>query len=137
VPLEQQQQRRPAPDEEPHIYVFAGQGRRGADSLVPRRPRLTRLQQGEAVRECRRRWYRTRTGRYVLEFEVERLGDRLDRSVPEKLWINQDDYEELWRQGRMHGDPTGELDEGTHAEDGRYGRDASDSAGVADDAALR
>ncbi|KAE9175842.1 hypothetical protein PF002_g28684 [Phytophthora fragariae] len=41
----------------------------------------------------------TKTGRYVLEFEVERVGRRPDEVG--KLWINQHDYEQLWREGRM------------------------------------
>jgi hypothetical protein len=114
----QQPRQRPAvgeEDEEPIIYVFAGQGRRGADSLVSRRPRLAQLQPGEAVRERRRRRYRTRTGRYILEFEMERLGDRFDRPVPKTLWINQADYEELWRDGRVRvtlaSEPSGDHDD--------------------------
>jgi hypothetical protein len=89
-------------DEEEHVYVFAGRGRRGTDSLVSRQPRLTRIQPDEAVVECRRRRYRTRTGRYVLEFQVQRVGDRSHHGQPERLWINQRDYEQLWREGRMH-----------------------------------
>ncbi|GMF28490.1 unnamed protein product [Phytophthora fragariaefolia] len=65
-----------AEHERPRIYVFAGGGRRGVDSLVSSQSRLPRLQQTEAVLERRRRRYRTRTGRYALEFEVEYMGSR-------------------------------------------------------------
>jgi hypothetical protein len=52
------------PDEgdEVRVYVFAGQGRRGVDSLVSRRPRLERLRADEKVVEVRRRRYRTAPG---------------------------------------------------------------------------
>jgi hypothetical protein len=71
------------PDEgdEVRVYVFAGQARRGVDSLVSRRPRLERLRADEKVVEVRRRRYRTRTGRYVLEFEVRRVPTG-DTSLP-------------------------------------------------------
>ncbi|KAF4030575.1 hypothetical protein GN244_ATG17637 [Phytophthora infestans] len=72
-------------DEEPTIYVFAGRGRRGVDSLVSTRPRLSRWRPDDVVVERRRRRYRTRTGRYILEFEVERLGDRLDPDGPKQI----------------------------------------------------
>ncbi|KAE9070491.1 hypothetical protein PF006_g29351 [Phytophthora fragariae] len=89
-------------DDEPIIYVFAGQGRRGVGSLVFTHPRLSRLQPNESVRECRRRRYRTRTGRYVLEFQVERLTDR--PTGDSRMWINFRDYEQLWREGRVQSD---------------------------------
>ncbi|KAE8953443.1 hypothetical protein PF011_g32408 [Phytophthora fragariae] len=85
-------------DEEPRIYVFAGQGRRGVDSLVSPQPRLARLQPQEKVIEVRRRRYRTRTGRYELEFEVKRANPD---GRPETIWINQKDYEQLWVDGRL------------------------------------
>lgn len=66
-------------DEEPRIYVFAGRGRRGVDSLVSTQPRLPRIAPGEAVVERRRRMYQLRTGRYALEFEVECVGHRPDQ----------------------------------------------------------
>ncbi|ETP00318.1 hypothetical protein F441_22262 [Phytophthora nicotianae CJ01A1] len=88
-------------DEEPVVYVFAGQGRRGADSLVSVRPRVTRIQPEEVVVEQRRRRYRTRTGRYALESEVQIFGAGRVDADSDKLWINQDDYEQLWREGRM------------------------------------
>ncbi|KAE9202806.1 hypothetical protein PF004_g18315 [Phytophthora fragariae] len=100
-------------DEAERIYVFPGRGRRGADSLVARQPRLARIQPGEAVVEHRRRRYRTRTGRYVLEFEVQRLGDRPDAGVPQRLWINQQDYEKLWSEGQVRS----EQAEGKDSED--------------------
>ncbi|KAE9355583.1 hypothetical protein PR003_g2762 [Phytophthora rubi] len=61
-------------DKEPKIYVFTGGGRSGADSVVSKKPRFTRLEPTEV--ECRRRRYRIPTGRYVLKFDVERLGHR-------------------------------------------------------------
>ncbi|GMF29462.1 unnamed protein product [Phytophthora fragariaefolia] len=79
-------------DDEPVVYVFAGRGRRGVDSLVSLQPRIPRLQPNEKVMECRQRRYRTRTGRYAMEFEVQRLGSDLI-SGSDKLWINQRDYE--------------------------------------------
>ncbi|ETI29749.1 hypothetical protein F443_23136 [Phytophthora nicotianae P1569] len=82
-------------DEEPVVYVFAGQGRRGADSLVSVRPRVTRIQSEEVVVEQRRRRYRTRTGRYALESEVQIFGAGRVDADSDKLWINQDDYEQL------------------------------------------
>ncbi|KAF4037986.1 hypothetical protein GN244_ATG09909 [Phytophthora infestans] len=96
-------QQRGPPDEEDEerIYVFAGQGRRGVDSLVSRRARLPRWPRDALVRECRRRRYRRRTGRYIVEFEVERVGGRPDPGTSRKLWINYSDYEQLWREGRM------------------------------------
>jgi hypothetical protein len=68
-----EQQHVPDEGDDVRVYAFANQGRRGVDSLVSRRPRLERLQSRDRVVEVRRRRYRTRTGRYVLEFEVRRL----------------------------------------------------------------
>lgn len=87
-------------DEEPRVYVFAGRGRRGVDSLVSPQPRLPRIQPTEAVVERRRRRFRTRTGRYALEFEITRVGNRPDGGAP-TLWVNKADYEQLWRDGRL------------------------------------
>jgi hypothetical protein len=68
---------------------------------VSRRPRLERLQPGENV-VVRRRRYRTRTGRYAMEFEVQRLFEGgAVRTPPETMWVNQRDYEQLWRDGRL------------------------------------
>ncbi|KAL3659499.1 hypothetical protein V7S43_015490 [Phytophthora oleae] len=88
-------------DEEPKIYVFAGRGRRGVDSLVSKQSRLTRIGPTKTVVVRRMRRYRCRTGRYILEFEVERVGDRLNGERPECLWINIRDYEQLWSEGRI------------------------------------
>lgn len=90
----------PATDDE-HIYVFAGRGRRGVDSLAAATPPHRRLQPDEYVVEHSRRRYRNRGGRYVMEFEVERVGGGLDQRRPERVWVNQLEYEELWRSGRM------------------------------------
>lgn len=87
-------------DEEPRIYVFAGRGRRGVDSLVSTQPRLPRIAPDETVVERRRRMYRLRTGRYALEFQVECMGHRPDQGR-RRLWINQRDYEQLWLDGWM------------------------------------
>lgn len=118
-------------DEEPTIYVFAGRGRRGVDSLVSTRPRLSRWRPDDVVVERRRRRYRTRTGRYILEFEVERLGDRLDPDGPQNLWINQADYEELWRQGRVHTGADEDSDDSDQDQEGDDSEDDSDGAGNA------
>ncbi|KAF4037825.1 hypothetical protein GN244_ATG10075 [Phytophthora infestans] len=88
-------------NEEPRVYIFANRGRRGVDSLVSTHSRLARIGPTDTVVERRRRRYRCRTGRYVLEFEVERLGDRHDGGRPERLWINFKDFEHLWREGRL------------------------------------
>lgn len=90
-----------ADEEKPVIYVFAVQGRRGVDSLVSNKPRIPQIRPKEKVIECRRRRYRTRTGRYAMEFEVQLVEgpSRDERGV--KLWINQTDYEQLWREGRI------------------------------------
>ncbi|GMF59892.1 unnamed protein product [Phytophthora fragariaefolia] len=101
-------------DDEPVVYVFAGRGRRGVDSLVSLQPRIPRLQPNEKVMECRRRRYRTRTGRYAMEFEVQRLGSDLI-SGSDMLWISQRDYEELWREGRIKSQQ--EENDGGSAED--------------------
>ncbi|KAE9108667.1 hypothetical protein PF010_g11821 [Phytophthora fragariae] len=84
-------------DKEPKIYVFTGGGRSGADSVVSKKPRFTRLEPTEV--ECRRRRYRIPTGRYVLKFDVERLGHR--PNWDRKLRTNQRDYEQLWHEGRI------------------------------------
>ncbi|GMF44207.1 unnamed protein product [Phytophthora fragariaefolia] len=96
-------------EEEPRIYVFARRGRRGVDSLVSTRPRLPRLQPNECVVEPRRRRYRARTGKYILEFEVKCVADRSDGSTPKRLWINQHDFEQLWREGRIRAHPDEEY----------------------------
>ncbi|KAF4045787.1 hypothetical protein GN244_ATG01760 [Phytophthora infestans] len=105
-------------DEEPRIYVFANRDRRGVDSLVSTHSRLARIGPTDTVVERRRRRYRCRTGRYVLEFEVERLGDRHDEGRPERLWINFKDFEHLWREGRLRserdGDRGGQRDQQQH-----------------------
>ncbi|GMF59751.1 unnamed protein product [Phytophthora fragariaefolia] len=93
------QQHVPDEEDEVRVYVFAAPGRRGVDSLVSRQPRLTRLQPREKVVEVRRRRYRTRTGRYALEFEIRRVNQEGERRVPETMWVNQNDYEQLWRDG--------------------------------------
>jgi hypothetical protein len=62
---------------------------------------------------------------YILEFEVQRMGDRPDHT-PETLWINQAGYEELRRDGRMPGDATNEEDESGEDEDHPHGTTASD-----------
>ncbi|GMF15134.1 unnamed protein product [Phytophthora fragariaefolia] len=102
---EQQRAEHPAAaaEEEAQLYVFASRGRRGADSLVPARPRLDRIRADETVVERRRRRYRTRTGRYVLEFELECMGRRPDEPT-RRLWVHQHDYEQLWRDRRIHAD---------------------------------
>jgi hypothetical protein len=51
-----------------------------------------------------------------MEFEVQRMGFRPDHP-PEEMWINQADYEELWRDGRIGGDATDEGDESGEEED--------------------
>ncbi|ETI31051.1 hypothetical protein F443_21917 [Phytophthora nicotianae P1569] len=89
-----------AEDDEPVTYVFAGRGRRGVDSMVAKQPRIPRLKPTEGVIECRRRRYRTRTGRYALEFEVQ-SAEQFGWDDGGKLWINMKDYEQLWREGRI------------------------------------
>ncbi|GMF42857.1 unnamed protein product [Phytophthora fragariaefolia] len=121
----QQQPTADEEDDEPRIYVFAGQGRRGPDSLVSRRPRLTQLRPVETARECCRRRYRTRTGRYVLEFKVERMSEQPDQFVAQKLSINQAEYEGLWRDERMRSDTPNAHGNGGDDED----RSSSDEDG--------
>ncbi|GMF58071.1 unnamed protein product [Phytophthora fragariaefolia] len=103
-------QQHAAEDNEARIYVFAGQGRRGTDSLVARRPRLSRIQPGQHVVECRRWRYRTRTGRYVLEFEVQCVNQHPDDRIGEKLWINQSDNEQLWQERRVRNEQAKDED---------------------------
>ncbi|GMF59757.1 unnamed protein product [Phytophthora fragariaefolia] len=97
-----EKERHLVPDEgdEVRVYVSAGQGRRGIDSLVSRHPRLERLQPGERLVEVKRRRYRTRTGRYVLEFEVQRLGRSNAAQRADRMWLSQKNYEQLWQEGR-------------------------------------
>ncbi|KAI9984069.1 hypothetical protein PInf_005359 [Phytophthora infestans] len=119
-------QQRGPPDEEDEerIYVFAGQGRHGVDRMVSRRARLTRWPRDALIRECRRRCYRTRTGRYILEFEVERVGGRPDPGTPRKPCINHSDYERLWREGRMRvGAEDGQNDDDDESREGDGGED--------------
>ncbi|KAF4035527.1 hypothetical protein GN244_ATG12429 [Phytophthora infestans] len=79
-------------DEEPRIYTLATRRRRGPDSLAPKNQRLARIQPNETVVERRRRRYRSRTGRYVMEFKVERV---------------------LWHDGRVRTEqwPTDDVEE--------------------------
>ncbi|GMF55395.1 unnamed protein product [Phytophthora fragariaefolia] len=85
---------------ETRTYDFVGQGRHGTDSLVGPPPRLPRIPPTATVVEYRRRRYRTRVGRYAMIFEVGYMGDRPDGRT-DKLWINQKEYEQLWKEGRL------------------------------------
>jgi len=89
-------------------------GHRGTDSLVAVHPRLLLLTPYETVRERRRRRrYRARTGRYLLEFEVERLGHRTDETG--RMWINLRDYEQLWKEGHVKASGDSEDEAGGRA----------------------
>ncbi|GMF58571.1 unnamed protein product [Phytophthora fragariaefolia] len=106
-------------DDESRAYIFAGQGRQGVDSLVSPQPRLTRLQPREKVVEVRRRRYRTRMGRYVLEFEVKRVNASHGAARPKSMWINQSDYEQLWADRRLC------LDDDDHGSDEQQNEEGS------------
>ncbi|KAE8885566.1 hypothetical protein PF005_g29588 [Phytophthora fragariae] len=73
-----------------------GEGTRPRPRLSTAKPGRKRQRQESSAAVMQRA---TKTGRYVLEFEVERVGRRPDEVG--KLWINQHDYEQLWREGRM------------------------------------
>ncbi|GMF19541.1 unnamed protein product [Phytophthora fragariaefolia] len=103
-------------ESETRTYVFVGQGRCGTDSLVGPRPRLPRIPPTATVVEYRRRRYRTRVGRYAMEFEVGYMGDRPDGRA-DKLWINQKDYEQLYKEGRLR---TSRDDSGADEPPGQY-----------------
>ncbi|KAE8911624.1 hypothetical protein PF005_g12519 [Phytophthora fragariae] len=97
APLQIAEDQRPSKKIKSQKFTFTGGGRSGADSVVSKKPRFTRLEPTEV--ECRRRRYRIPTGRYVLKFDVERLGHR--PNWDRKLRTNQRDYEQLWHEGRI------------------------------------
>lgn len=133
---EQQQPATAAEEDEARVYVFAGQGRRGVDSLVGPQPRLPRIPAGETVVERRRRRYRTRVGRYSMEFEVAWLDHRSDgttRRPEQRLWINQRDYEQLWKEGRLRTSSDDPIEE----DDEQQQHDEPTAIRVADAAATR
>jgi len=91
-------------------YVFAADGHGNR----PKRRRRTyppatveRLWKGQLV-ERRRRRRRNRAGRYILEFEVEPHG--IGNTTTERWlnarrrWVGVDQFERLWRTGRVVGD---------------------------------
>jgi hypothetical protein len=54
----------------------------------------------------------------MLDFQVLRLGDRPHAGEPERIWINQRDYEQLWREGRMRTEQTTDSADSHGSEDG-------------------
>ncbi|GMF24465.1 unnamed protein product [Phytophthora fragariaefolia] len=60
-----------------------------------------------------------------IYFEVERTSEQPDQFTPQKLWIKQADYEELWRDERMRSDILNEHYNGSDYED----RSSSDEDG--------
>ncbi|GMF35045.1 unnamed protein product [Phytophthora fragariaefolia] len=102
-------QTKAATEEEAQMYVFASTGRQGVDSFDSPQPRLDRIRPDEAVVERRRRRYRTHTGRYTLEFKIECVGHRPDERA-RRTWINQRDYEQLWRDRRLQSIADSEYD---------------------------
>ncbi|KAE8975983.1 hypothetical protein PF002_g24308 [Phytophthora fragariae] len=81
-----------------------------------------RIYPQEKVVEVRRRRYRTRTGRYVLEFEVRKASADGGASRPETIWINHKDYEQLWVDGRLR---LGDDDRGADEQQGEGEQDGS------------
>ncbi|KAF4039074.1 hypothetical protein GN244_ATG08821 [Phytophthora infestans] len=55
----------------------------------------------------------------------------LTQTAPQKLWINQADYEALWRQGRVHTGADEDSDDSDQDQEGDDSEDDSDGAGNA------
>ncbi|GMF58780.1 unnamed protein product [Phytophthora fragariaefolia] len=141
----QRPKRRPNPDQSrgrraDHTEPTIATSERGQDadvvSVEPRR-RAKRLraalaEDSDAIAGRTRAKIRKHR-RYVLEFEVQRLGEHSDAEAPERLWINQQDYEQLWSDGRVRS----EQAEGKDSEDDNGTSAPIDIEGSANDGVAR